>query len=312
MEEYMYTENYTPADNMFELEDKNKEKKLSHAKRNNFSCVLSTVLAFLTSSSILLKNCPLSNYVEKDSAVNHPVHLVGIDKGALDIEEEWKQYTWHNWMIRLENDFNEFNSSLNKEKMNWLNDREGEFQYWIKEMESKWSHNEKNMDISENIAGAQEQSSTQNYYEWKNLDKTKKIQNIEIEWENWINKHDSNLNEWILKEWIFWKNSKIMLWLLNEWKSEEDDYWAIWENKKLAKWLHPTEKTKWLKWKERKNRESTEWMNWLHIKERVNGIISTFTFQEQEKKKKNSICKCSNIIITRMCKNILCMFVTFL
>ncbi|GAB69450.1 tryptophan-rich antigen [Plasmodium cynomolgi strain B] len=252
MESSTYSENDVSEDNTSILREKKKEDKSRRAKGKSLSCVLSTFLAFLTSTAALLNTCSLPSLIEKSDAVDQPVCLVGLVEGGIEKEEEWKRYTWDNWKIRLEEDFNQFYFLLDKEKKEWLDKIEGEWEKLIQEMEKKWTINEKGFDNNAHLSDILEESSTWNYSQWEDWIRTKGSRLMEIEWENWVNENDSFFNDMIVNKWIQWKNSKIMSWVTSEWKTDEDSYWANWEKNKSCKLLHMTERTKWLKM-ERKN-----------------------------------------------------------
>ncbi|SCA83446.1 tryptophan-rich antigen [Plasmodium vivax] len=269
MESSTYSESDVSEDNTSILRENMKEDKPSHAKGSGLSSVFSTFFAFLTSTAALLNTCSLPSLIDKYDAVAKPACLVGLVEEGPGEEEEWKRYTWDNWKTRLEEDFNEFYFSLDKEKKEWIEEKEGEWEKLIHEMGNKWTTPEKGFDNRAHLSDSLEGSSTWNDSQWEDWIRTKGSQLMEIEWENWINEKDSLFNEMILKKWIQWKNSKIMSWVTSEWKTEEDYYWANWEKNMTCKCLHLGEKTKWLKWKERTSRESAEWTDWVNNKECV-------------------------------------------
>ncbi|KJP88304.1 hypothetical protein AK88_02085 [Plasmodium fragile] len=269
MESSTYGENDVLQDNTSVLEEKEKAAKSCCAKGNNLPCVLYTFLASMALTAALLNTCFLASLIEKNTDVDKPVCLVGLDEKGLEEEEERKRHTWNNWMITLEEDFNEFYFLLDKDKKEWLLNIEGEWEQIIQEMENKWTTDEKSLDSSGYVSDILEESSTWNNSQWEDWIRTKGSQLMEIEWEGWVNEKDSLLNEMIVKKWIEWKNSKIMSWVTSKWKTDEDCYWADWEKNKSYKSLNITERAKWLKWKERTSRESAEWTNWINIKECV-------------------------------------------
>ncbi|ANQ06425.1 Tryptophan-rich antigen (Pv-fam-a) [Plasmodium coatneyi] len=269
MESSTYSENDVPGGNTSILEEKKEEDKSSRVKGNGLPRALFTFLVFLTSTPALLNTCSASSLIEKNDAVDKPVCLVGLVEGGLQKEEEWERCTWDNWKIKLEEDFNQFYFLLDKEKKEWLDGREEEWEKLIQEMENKWTTHEQGFDKSAHLSDIPEESSTWDDIQWEQWIRKKGGQLMEIEWKEWVNKNDAFLNEMIMKKWIQWKNSKLKSRVTGECKTDEDCYWADWEKNKSYKSLPITERTKWLKWKERNSRESDEWTNWVNIKECV-------------------------------------------
>ncbi|KMZ92821.1 tryptophan-rich antigen (Pv-fam-a) [Plasmodium vivax Mauritania I] len=197
-----------------------------------------------------------------------PNNLMEFWKDDVDQSEQLKKCAWDNWMMRLESEWENFNTSMKSKKNVWLQETEQEWTEWIKQMENKW------MNCNENINDEYKdylisKSATWTDEEWKEWIKTEGKNFMKTDLEKWIKAKETSLDLLLLTEWVQWKNEKIMAWLLSEWKTEEDTYWSQWEHSTWLKWLNLTEKKHWLKWKERNHREGEQWSTWLHVKENV-------------------------------------------
>ncbi|CAA9990046.1 tryptophan-rich antigen, putative [Plasmodium knowlesi strain H] len=268
MESSTYRENDVSEDNTSILEEKEEDDKSSRAKGNGLPFVLFTSLVFLTSTPALLNISSLPSLIEKNDSVNKPICLIGLVEGELEKEEEWKSCTWDNRKIQLEEDFNEFYFMLDKERKEWLDEMEGEWEKLIQEMENKWTTHEESFGKIAHLSDISEESSIWGDRQWEQWIRTEGKRGMETDLKKWLNDKENFLNGWISKEWTQWKNER-MPWMTNEWKNGEGCYKEDWEKSKSFKSLPITEKMKWIKWKGRNSKESAEWTNWVNIKESV-------------------------------------------
>ncbi|KAI4839923.1 tryptophan-rich antigen [Plasmodium brasilianum] len=200
----------------------------------------------------------------------NPSQVTTADLRELNIEEaeEFKRMAWNNWLMRLESEWKHFNETLEKDKVQWLEEREQVWNDWLNNMQNNWNNYNEEMhkEYKTEILEKSEHWSESQWIKWM---QTEGRQIMELQWEKWVHDNDYSLNQLILNKWVQWKNNKIKSWLANEWKAEEDYYWANWEYSTTAKWLHFAERKLWLKWKERISREAEQWMNWVQMKESV-------------------------------------------
>ncbi|KJP88775.1 hypothetical protein AK88_01465 [Plasmodium fragile] len=226
------------------------------------------IILFALFSVIILNPSHAANTEAGRIMCYHPNNLMEFWNDNIDESEQLKKCTWDNWMMRLESEWENFNTSMKSKKNVWLQETEKEWAEWIKQMENKW------MNCNENINDEYKdylisKSTTWTAEQWEEWIKTKGSNFMKTDFEKWIKAKGTSLDLLQLTDWVQWKNEKIMAWLTNEWKTEEDNYWSHWENSTWLKWLHFTEKKHWLKWKERNHREGEQWSTWLSIKENV-------------------------------------------
>ncbi|SBT83561.1 tryptophan-rich protein [Plasmodium ovale] len=235
-----------------------------------FSVVSSSPSTVIILSLAILINKIFSAPVTQ--ANHYPLNTLEYLHGAREKTEEWKENRWNNWFQQLEEEWTEFNYTLENEKEEWIRGNEKEWDNFLTDVEKKWIHLSRNID-NEYKRTALAESLTWNETMWRVWINTEGRDFIEKEWRQWITNKESYLYSWVSREWVQWKDEKIQEWKNNKWKLEENEYWEKYEKKmksgKLSKFLNLKEKEKWLKWKDRNRREKEQWLNWVQTKDDI-------------------------------------------
>ncbi|SBT31940.1 tryptophan-rich antigen [Plasmodium ovale wallikeri] len=246
----------------------------SRKNRNHvFPNIKSTSFVSRLSITLIALSCAfLFNYVSAVSTngPNSPISytLIGINELNLEQSEEFKKMAWNNWMMRLESDWKHFLMSIEKEKTEWIEEKDVAWSEWMKNMQHRWTQYNEPMHLEYNT-NILEKSAQWNDSQWNAWMKKEGKEIMDAQWAKWVYECNRELDQMVWNKWVQWKNDKIRSWLSNEWKAEEDYYWSNWECSTKAKWLHLAERRHWLKWKERVSREAEQWINWIQMKERV-------------------------------------------
>ncbi|CAI7722558.1 tryptophan-rich protein [Plasmodium vivax] len=185
-----------------------------------------------------------------------------------DKSDEWKKNEWNNWLIKTEEDWKLFNTSVENKKNRWLEKRDKELEVWLMNMQNRWLHYRENEE-NEYKAEAMKNSSTWDDSQWEQWIKTEGKKGMEADLKKWLNDKETFLDGWISKEWVQWKNERMLQWLSVDWKHKEDETFEHYKSSKFTNVLHIKKKKKWTKWKERTNKEKEEWNNWVKGKENL-------------------------------------------
>ncbi|VUZ94218.1 sporozoite and liver stage tryptophan-rich protein, putative [Plasmodium vivax] len=229
-----------------------------------FSSIVSAIMYLFSSSSVLFSNIAHPPPNTNNLQFNAP-HAIEYHPRLLDKTEEWKDNEWKNWMGKLEGEWVDFNNTIEKEKGKWLNGKEKDWDEFIQYMDNKWMHYHDGLD-EEVKSDILKRSLTLDEIEWKDWIKTEGKELMEKDWKNWITNNESYLDVWSVKEWLKWKNQRIVTWIMTDWKCEEDEYWSKWEES-WAKSPNMHDRTNWLNWRERLNKEMVQWNSWVMMKE---------------------------------------------
>nr|ACC68833.1 tryptophan rich antigen 39.8 [Plasmodium vivax] len=232
--------------------------------RSFFSSIVSAIMYLFSSSSVLFSNIAHPPPNTNNLQFNAP-HAIEYHPRLLDKTEEWKDNEWKNWMGKLEGEWVDFNNTIEKEKGKWLNGKEKDWDEFIQYMDNKWMHYHDGLD-EEVKSDILKRSLTLDEIEWKDWIKTEGKELMEKDWKNWITNNESYLDVWSVKEWLKWKNQRIVTWIMTDWKCEEDEYWSKWEES-WAKSPNMHDRTNWLNWRERLNKEMVQWNSWVMMKE---------------------------------------------
>ncbi|KJP85545.1 hypothetical protein AK88_04811 [Plasmodium fragile] len=231
---------------------------------NFLSSIMSSLMYLFSSTSVLLSNItrPSTNV---PSLQFNPTPAIEYHPRYLGRTEEWKDNEWKNWMHKLEGEWIDFNNTIEREKGKWINAKEKDWEEFIQFMDNKWMHY--NVDLERDVkSDILKKSLTLDEEEWKEWIKTEGKDLMERDLRNWITNNESYLDVWSVKEWLKWKNQKIVTWIMTDWKCEEDEYWSKWEES-WAKNPNVQDRTSWLNWRERLNKEMVQWNSWVMMKE---------------------------------------------
>eukprot|EP00366_Plasmodium_knowlesi_P005100 XP_002262598.1 tryptophan-rich antigen [Plasmodium knowlesi strain H] len=211
------------------------------------------------------KTLNLKSMISKDK--DNGEKGVNVDKSnKKELTEEWKVNEWNKWMRHLEEQWHLFFKAQEIKTDDWIQKKEKEFKAWITEIETKWMNYNHNLDTEYNT-DLYEKYPSWSENEWKTWIRTVGKKLMGKDWIQWINGHESKLNEWVQYDWFQWKSLKFFNWEINEWKSDEYEYWAEWQNGNLGMLLNKKKKKKYLSWKNRIEREKSEWDSWTRSKE---------------------------------------------
>ncbi|SBT73404.1 tryptophan-rich protein [Plasmodium ovale] len=233
--------------------------------RSLITSIFSAIMYLFSSSSVLNNGITQPPPMSNNTLQYNAPQAIEYHPRLLEKTEEWKDNEWKNWMTKLEGEWIEFNTTIEKEKVKWLSSKEKDWDEFMQVMESKWMHyhDELEDDVKSDIL---KRSLTLDESEWKEWMKTEGKELMEKDWKNWITDNESYLDVWSVKEWLKWKNQRIVTWIMTDWKCEEDEYWSKWEES-WAKSLNLKDRNNWLNWRERLNKEMVQWNSWVMTKE---------------------------------------------
>ncbi|GAW84722.1 tryptophan-rich antigen [Plasmodium gonderi] len=214
---------------------------------------------------------------DKKKDIRRAISLDTIYKSEYDVNDddsddgksdEWKKKEWDNWLIKTEEDWKLFNTSIENKKNRWLEKREKELEQWLVNMQNKWMNFKENDDTEFKVY-AMKNASTWNDSEWEQWTKTDGKKHMETDLNKWFNEKETFLEGWVSKEWNQWKNERMIQWLSVDWKHKEDETFENWKSTKFTHILHLKKNKRWNKWKERTNKEKEDWANWVKGKEKL-------------------------------------------
>ncbi|KJP88305.1 hypothetical protein AK88_02086 [Plasmodium fragile] len=183
-----------------------------------------------------------------------------------DKSHEWKMNEWSKWLIKTKEDCEFFNTSIENKRKRWLEKKEKEFDVWLMNLNNGWMHYRVNEE-NEYKSKAMKNASTWDDSQWEQWIQTEGKKSMEADLTKWLNDNETFWYDWISKEWAQWKNIKMLQWLSVDWKHKEDETFGHYKSSKFINMLHKKKRSKWMKWKERSDKEKEEWNNWIKSKE---------------------------------------------
>ncbi|EUD65134.1 hypothetical protein C922_04420 [Plasmodium inui San Antonio 1] len=227
---------------------------------------------------------------------NHPRKTRLKRPESMDIQEQWKEDQWNYFMNKTEDDWVEFNKTMDDLISSWFQKKELEWDAWIRAMKNRWEYYNKNMDEyvlevikrslkwtdsqwkkwikvmkkksmkpfgtsgDEYILDVFQQKSSWTTEQWKEWINTPIRECMDKDWEYWIDEDQYKLANWMMDNFDKWVSKRIMEWEQEKWKTEENEYWANWEAEGSGhKSRISTDRKNWNLWKERTDREQKQW-----------------------------------------------------
>ncbi|GAB68678.1 tryptophan-rich antigen [Plasmodium cynomolgi strain B] len=222
---------------------------------------------FLLSAAYLLSKISPSSQNEVEYIQQEPLDILNLEEGDIEKTEQWKDNEWHNWKLKLEEDWDSFSVSLLKDKKEFMKIKTSELNGWIILEENKWNN------FSEYLSEEYKNYLLNKSAKWDDIDwekwaNTEMIAHLDKDYKTWSANTEQSIKDLVRGEWNKWQHDKVSSWLSSSWKQFGAMYWDLQESRNWDLYSHSDEmKEHWIKWNDRNNRENTEWSNWVQNKE---------------------------------------------
>ncbi|KMZ90371.1 tryptophan-rich antigen (Pv-fam-a) [Plasmodium vivax Mauritania I] len=222
---------------------------------------------FSLSAAYLLSNISPSSQSAVDYIEQEPLDILNLEEGDLEVTEQWKDNEWHNWKLKLEEDWDSFSTSLIRDKKDFMKIKTDELNGWLNLEENKW--NNFSGYLSDGYKNyLLKKSEKWNDADWENWANTEMVAHLDKDYHLWSLNTERSVNALVRGEWNQWQHDKMSSWLSSDWKKVGAMYWDLQESRNWASYSHTDDmKEHWIKWNDRNARENIEWSKWVQNKE---------------------------------------------
>ncbi|KJP87314.1 hypothetical protein AK88_02994 [Plasmodium fragile] len=241
-----------------------------------------SIILFVLSSACLLSDISPSIQYEHSSStpdLTNPVEAEQeYEANNVNLIEEQNK----NWMMKLEGEWKDFTSSLENDKIIWIQEKDKEWEQWLEIMQEKWTHFDKNLNPTYKNYILKKSSEWDNV-DWEYWANTEWHELMEKDWKNWMYGNKLSLNKLIDNKWINWSNEKMAEWLIQELNDEKGSYTQTTQNGELTSTEENNENVSSLNNKIFSKNE--QWENWTDKKEKLIKKIKNSIWSEWKNNK---------------------------
>ncbi|SBT75590.1 tryptophan-rich antigen [Plasmodium ovale] len=222
------------------------------------------VTLFILSSAFILRNISASVQSEISAPKNDMGSGIKLEEFAETKTSGFNENEPYNWLFQLEDEWEEFNDILKKDKDIWFEERNDEWNDWVKTILDKWiTYNEKiNATYKTYSLQKSESWSRDEWESWADKE-WKKV--MDKDWQKWISACKRSLNNMVDTRWVNWTNNKMIEWLMSSLKTPGNTDMDISENEEIP---NPEDIDVFLGWDDTIFKQNVEWENWVRSKEK--------------------------------------------